>query len=183
MRSFSLRHCAFAAVLVLALGSSGAAKAQVLVPGERVRLVATEFGDEPQVGTVTAMRGDSITFRRESDSQIHTFGLNHLSRLDASGGRHSHPVRGLAIGLAVGGVAGAAAGASSTKDAFFGPGAGAAVGGAAGAVGGALVGLITGALIRTERWNRVPLDQPRLGVSLIPSPLGHALAVRVALRL
>jgi hypothetical protein len=48
---------------------------------------------------------------------------------------------------------------------------------AIGATGGALLGALFGALIRTDRWEEVPLDQFR--VSVMPRRDGIALGVSV----
>jgi hypothetical protein len=49
---------------------------------------------------------------------------------------------------------------------------------AIGATGGALLGALFGALIRTDRWEEVPLDQAR--VSVMPQHDGVALGISVA---
>jgi hypothetical protein len=158
----------------------------------------SEFGDAPQAGTVTAVRGDSFVFRRDKAGDGLTVGYTHVARLDVGRGRHARTLTGLALGLLGGAAAGAALGAATyhapspcTNNPFCGlvlftQGESVAGGAALGAAGGALLGTIIGAVIHTERWRPVSLngllDHPQAGIAMIPSPSGPRMALRVAAR-
>jgi hypothetical protein len=103
--------------VVLALGacllaSPPALRAQVvddLAPGTRVRVV--EPGTGRIVGTVSALRGDTLVVLSGSGSSARTVSLpvSSMRSLQVSRGRPSRPasaLRGAAIGLASGAVAG-----------------------------------------------------------------------------
>ncbi len=162
-----------------------------VVPGVRARLIAADYGDETQVGTVTAVRGDSIVFRRDKRGDSQTFRLTHLAQLDVSGGRHARPFTGLAVGLVVGAGVGAAFGSAfSQTPSGFGRDtkAGGTVAAVAGAVAvpGAAIGLLIGSLIHTERWRRVSINRflvhPQASIDVVPSQSGPRVALRVAAR-
>jgi hypothetical protein len=158
-------------------------------PGDRVRVVAAEYGDAPQIATIAAVRGDGIVFRRERQDDTLLIPFAHLGHLDVSDGRRTHVGAGLGIGLAGGALVGALAGrASYSKNDFpllFSPVALTAGGAVLGGLAGAVIGGIVGA-IPTERWRTVPLnsrvDDAQASVNLVPSPKGPRLAVGVALR-
>jgi hypothetical protein len=64
------------------------------------------------------------------------------------------------------------------EDCFCSKGEVAAAGGAIGAAAGILIGSSIGAVIKTDRWEEVPLDQLR--VSIVPRRDGFALEISVA---
>jgi hypothetical protein len=211
MPVLTLYPLALRAALVAVMGAAvtSAARSQTasaltpesfgIVPGARARLIVSDYGEDPQTGTVTAVRGDSIVFRRDQAGDSLTIGFAHVGRLDISRGRHARPITGLGLGFLAGAAAGALAGAAayhkprcpSANDGFcgfldFGVGGNAAAGAVLGAAGGALVGLIAGSVIHTDRWRTVSLngllDHPQAGIALVPSRSGPRLAVRVAAR-
>lgn len=163
-----------------------------VVPGARVRLIVADYGDKPQVGTISAVRGDSIVFHREATGDSAILGLGHIGQLELSRGRHSRPLAGLGIGLLGGAALGAGVGAA-TNGSSSGPynvgggaGVGALSGALAGAAGGALIGLVGGALSHPERWDMVQLDRllehTHVGATVLPSRLGPPTALHVAAR-
>jgi hypothetical protein len=207
MHALTLRRLAARAALVAVMGAAvtSSARSQTgrtltpeslgIVPGARARLIVSDYGEDLQTGTVTAVRGDSIVFRRDKAGDSLTIGFAHVGRLDVGRGRHARPITGLGLGFLAGAAAGAIAGAATyqkpacTNDSFcldFGVGANVAGGAVLGGAGGALVGLIAGAFIHTERWRTVSLngllDHPQAGIALIPSRSGPRLALRVAAR-
>jgi len=207
MVSMACRVVASSAVLALVVGpiwplvawSQGAQQSNAaplgVVPGARVRLV-TAPSDTSQIGTITDVRQDGIGFRRDPQRDSLTIGFDHLTKLEISQGRHSHPVTGLAIGFLGGAAIGAIAGAASYHNSpcppggenfCFGPitsqGEDAALGAVLCAVGGGVIGLITGFIVHTERWHKVPLGsllaQRQTGLILMPSPTGLRLGMRL----
>ena len=169
-----------------------------VTPGERVRVNAlglaaptqTQYGPDSgattQTGVVRWVRNDTIAFRPDtkgSDTlQLTAVPVGHIERLDVSGGMHRHALGGLAWGGISGVVVGAVYGAASysqCQSEVFGSCFNIASQGeyiATGAVvfgllGGA-VGTIVGALIKTERWVRVP-GYPVAKLAVLPLPYGR----------
>ncbi len=189
-------------------GNPATAESLWILPGARARLIISDYGEDLQTGTITAVRGDSFVFRRDKAGDSLTVGYTHVARLDVGRGRHARTLTGLAVGAAAGATAVAAVGALTWRlpncnsqsvidgvvisgnpfcRAFAGSAGGnAAAGAVVGAVGGALVGTIIGAVIHTERWHTVSinglLDHPRADIAVIPSQSGPRLALRVATR-
>jgi hypothetical protein len=191
-----------AAVTSSAWSQTGAAPATAaslgILPGARARVIVSDYGEDLQTGTITAVRGDSFVFRRDKAGDSLTVGYTHVARLDVGRGRHARTLTGLALGLLGGAAAGAALGAATyhapspcTNNPFCGlvlftQGESVAGGAALGAAGGALLGTIIGAVIHTERWHTVSinglLDHSRAAIAVIPSQSGPRLALRVAAR-
>ena len=179
-----------AAVTSSAWSQTGAAPATAaslgILPGARARLVVSDYGEDPQTGTITAVRGDSFVFRRDKAGDSLTVGYTHVARLEVGRGRHARTLTGLAVGL----VVGAFGSAFSQTPSGFGrdtkAGGTVAAGAGVGAVPGAVVGLIIGSLIRTERWRTVSinrlLDHPQASIAVVPSQSGPRVALRVAAR-
>ena len=207
MPALTLRALAARGALVAVMGAAvtSAARSQTartltpeslgIVPGARARLIVSDYGEDLQTGTVTAVRGDSLVFRRDKAGDSLTVGFVHVGRLDVSRGRHARPLSGLGLGFLAGAAAGAVAGAGAyhrqpctgTNDVFgcgvgdLGVGGTAAGGAVLGGLGGALVGLIAGSVIHTERWRTVSLngllDHPQAAIAVVPSRSGPRLAV------
>jgi hypothetical protein len=199
MRSIILRPCALRAAMAFALAAATSSVASSqgtgtptatsldVRPGDRVRVVAAEYGDTEQIGTIAAVGDDGIVLRGEGQDDSLRIPFTHLRQLDVSQGRSAHPVTGLVIGLAAGALGGGVRGEASNNGFVKLRGVGAATGALLGGAAGALIGGVTGALIHTERWRTlVPLhslvDHAQAGVNLIPSPMGPRPAVRVAVR-
>jgi hypothetical protein len=107
MRSNMFRHYALSAAMACALDTvtSSAASSQVtkkptatsldVEAGDRVRVVAAEYGDTPQICTIAAVRGDGIVFRPERQDDTLAIPVAHLGQLDVSQGRFARPVTGM----------------------------------------------------------------------------------------
>lgn len=107
MRSNMFRHYALSAAMAFALDTvtSSAASSQVtkkptatsldVEAGDRVRVVAAEYGDTPQICTIAAVRGDGIVFRPERQDDTLAIPVAHLGQLDVSQGRFARPVTGM----------------------------------------------------------------------------------------
>jgi len=92
-----------------------------------------------------------------------------MTALDVSSGHSRHPWRGAGIGFLAGAAFGTVAGVISCSDGGCtegGAGYWTAVSAGFFAASGAVVGAVIGALVKTERWEEVPLDQLR--VSFVP---------------
>ena len=150
---------------MLALASFADAAAQVLPlhRGQRVRVTAPAFGLVKRPASFQAQRGDTIVVVADSATHLP---LASVSQLDRYRGRKSGWATGLAVGTILGTILGVGVGGAAADDGsgFIGPEAVIAAGGAVGAVSGALVGLIVGGLIKSDKWDEVPLDAWRVHV-------------------
>ncbi len=179
-----MRRLAPSFVLALAVTTwacSGYVADTSVAPGDTVRVTAPDLGIEKQQATFQALRGDTLAVTADSAMAL---SLSSVTRLDVFGGRRSNPGRGAAIGAAVGVTAGfitglALGGGCSDSACISDAGAGVIVAVVFGA-GGALLGVVTGAFIKTDRWEEVPLDEIRIGLSPFAS---DGVAVSVSLRL
>ncbi len=158
-----MRRLGLFTLLALASYSDAAAQVLPLHRGQRVRVTAPAFGLVKQPASFEAQHGDTIVVIADSATHLP---LASVSRLDRYGGRKSGWAVGLGVGAAVGTVVGLGLAAAEADDGsgFIGPEAVIAAGGAVGAVSGALVGLIIGGLIKSDKWNEVPLDAWRVHV-------------------
>ena len=161
-----------AAVIFLVLaGISGPLAAQgtlTVTVGERVR-VSTESG-ATHVGLLSATTSGALEVQGEGGSQ--RFSVASVTRLDVSRGQKSHTLLGAGIGFAAGALV---AVVHCSRDAGGFSDVGMCdladddltlwVACVLGAIGG-LAGGIAGDLIKTERWEEIPLE--RLRVSLAP---------------
>jgi hypothetical protein len=140
-------------------------------PGTRVRVIATACRLYRQAARFEAMNGGVLVV--VTDTTV-TCALGAVSRLDVARGRRSNWSRGAFLGGFVGALAGVGVGAAwstgcrgfpcpdSEEVLFMGGG---------GLVAGALLGAGIGALVKTDRWEEVPLD--RLRVSFAPKRHGR----------
>jgi len=131
----------------------GAQEPFVFEPGVRLRVTAPDCELRGQATGFQALRADTLVL------EITECPLASVTRLDVSGGQKSHALLGAGIGFAAGALSAVVFSVSSqdlsTIEAAL----------ITGAIG-ALVGGITGYLIKTDRWEEVPLE--RLRVSLAP---------------
>jgi hypothetical protein len=138
-----------------------------LRPGAKVRVTALALGVSERVGLVQELKGDTLFVQVDAMRQGHRqvemlyVPIPAIARLDVTTGRRSHWLEGAGIGFLFGVVTGAASGDDSS-DRLFGQSAGekALMGG----FGAGLIGAGIGALIKSDKWAEVPLDQlrPRL---------------------
>ena len=136
-------------------------KAQ-LQPGQRVRITAPHLGISKHSGTLLAVDGDTLTV---DTLQV---ALMNVTRLDVYMGRKGHATTGALVGILVVGVPLAIlAGAfcADAGDANCTAAGGAAAGFFVGGAAGSLVGTLVGLLIRSDRWEEVPLDALRVSVA------------------
>jgi hypothetical protein len=170
-----------AAILASATSSRIAAQEIVrLEPGQRVRVTAPTISSTQIVGAFAHMAADTLVV--ETDGRAWHFPRASLTRVDVNRGQKSNAGRGALFGFLIGaGIGAVALGSSSLCAETLEVPAGrcALIGAGGGGVGGLLLGTIAGALIKTDRWQEVPVD--RLRVSLIPPGPGRfALAMSVS---
>ncbi len=184
-----MRHATIL-VAILAFTPLANATAQVPVrPGARVRIShdcrtrtlssgATRIDCRTEKGTLAALTADSVVLRIGEPATPLAVSLASVTRLDLYRGRRSLAGRGALIGLVVLGGFGAIAGFNLCEldetQAGCGLGdhlLGSVYGGALFGLLGIVIGAVTGALIKTDRWEEVPLD--RLRVSFVPQRDGR----------
>ncbi len=156
-------RCAVLLILLLAGAARSAAVAQAggpLQPGQRMRVRSTVAHTAELVGVFEGVRADTLMVRDDDRSVATAVPLATVDRLQVSRGRHSHWMTGAAIGFAVGAVTGVIVGVAGHNDTdwLIGSGASAFLGAVLLAPIGAGTGPVVGLLVRTERWQTVPLD-------------------------
>ena len=123
-------------------------------------------------GTVDAVKADSIVLSAKKDQSRMVILIASVTRLRVVRGRRGHLLAGAGVGAAVGAAAGLIAispEGTCTGSGNYGELCALAVAVSIGA--GAALGALVGALVRTERWVPVPLDQLR--VSFAPQRDGR----------
>ena len=177
-----------AALAVTASACSGYVADTSVAPGDRVRVTAPSMHLRKGVGTVAALQRDTLVLNTEqrTDALQVPLAVADMTKLEVHRGQRSQ----IGVGALTGFVVGAAAGVGialaicsedecrwGTEDETV---LAAVVYGAGGGLLGALVGAMIGSAIRVDRWQDVPLDDIRVGLSPV-TPDG--VAVSVTLRL
>lgn len=155
MRASHLVVAATGAALLLPTRAS----AQSLPPvplDSRVRVVTEAEPAPSEVGWLRAWDGSALLLERE-DGHDRSIPLSDVARLELSEGTHGHTVTGLLIGFGVGLATSAIFAATTETDYDFGYEM--LMGTIVFAVPATGVGALVGALIRTERWEEVPLNR------------------------
>lgn len=140
--------------------------------GSKVRFQAPSVIQGSVQGRVMETDAETIVVLTESERPF-SVSRQDITQLETSTGRRGHARKGLLIGAAVGAGIGAAAGATDSQFGCFEScpsqtrAEAVAYGLLVGAVGGAVCGAGVGALVKSERWSPVPLQQVR--VSLGPT--------------
>ena len=158
------------AITVFTLVSPARAVAQDalwLTPDAKVRITAPAVGMSQQVGRVQEMRGDTLVLQVDAMRGGHLRAdtlhvtMPTITKLDVRTGSRGHWLEGAGIGFLFGVVIGAASG-DDPPNQWFACSAGekALMGG----FGFGLIGAGIGALVKSDKWAEVPLDQlrPRL---------------------
>jgi hypothetical protein len=172
-------------LFVVSVIAAGAASAQSLpTPPARLRIATPELGKSTAIGTLLAVRGDTMLMRLEDSADTTALAMSDLTKLEVSTGHRRPIARGLGIGLLAGAAIGVVVGAASGDDreGFISLSAEekAAVGAVFfGGVGGVAGGII-GATRRVERWQRVSLAtaRPTIGPGLDGRGIEIAILVR-----
>ncbi len=159
------------------------------VPGSRVRMTAPALEFSRAVGSVLAIRGDTLVLecrtsalqpgrgRRAWSTDTTAVPMTTVTRLEVSAGRRSNIDKGVRKGLLIGGAVGLALGVAMAADDegndFVCDGAGCVASGVVGgAVWGLLIGLAIGAFSSRDDWRPV-LAQPSGPVALLPTADGR----------
>ena len=163
-----MRTTGLTAVALFFILSAGSLDAQTVSAGERVRATIEEQSGK-LTGTLEEWGSDTLYVVPDGASQdvpASAIPLSTLSKLEISEGLKSNAGKGAliggGIGLVVGGAMSIIAGSTvdtevtSTDYLIF---TGFVT------VGGVGIGALVGALIKSERWEELPLDRLRLGIA------------------
>ena len=164
--------------------SSSPPTLQEVVPGTRVRIKAPSISKLPLVGTVVPAGADTLKVRLKWHAIPLAIPLASVTRLDVSIGQKRNAGKGALIGLLVGGVTGVwvwavygEKSASPSSGNFFSGGSwdyqfSCTIGGCAASLGGLglVVGSVLGGILKTEKWQPVPLE--RVHVVITPQRKG-----------
>jgi len=161
------------ALVMICPGVLAAQQLPAVHPGMRVRLTfAPDAGTDRTtrvVGTLMRLGPDSVAVYDQERLAVVAAALGAAQRLEASRGRHSRAGRGALLGLAAGAAAGIGSGlivcAAEACTSSGGDWGGIVIGvlGLGGALAGTGIGALVGAMIRSERWETVPLGLPGPG--------------------
>lgn len=154
MRSF----VCFLLIGVAPLARLASQEPTTLEPGQQVRVTAPDLGVKKLKGTIESL--DSATLAITADSTLR-IPLTAVERLDVRVGARRYWAEGFAAGLLIGGALGAAIAYTGFTEGET-PGREALI-----PIGGfafALLGTGIGALITTDRWERVTVDHMRVGI-------------------
>lgn len=158
------RIASLVVTLILTASADVVAQQESLVAaGAKVRVSAPDF---KLVGTAAGLEPDTLLM--ESRDARLAIPLSPLAKLEVHRGRKSNTGNGALIGFVSGAVIGAAMGAAPCPENAYvcieGWEGAALGGGVLGAVGAGL-GALVGAVMRTDRWEEVPLDRLRVGLA------------------
>ncbi len=163
------------------LGDLRAQERRPIVPGVTVRVSAPSVVEKHVVGSVVSLDRDTLVLNAEGRAAPLALPLASVSVLEVHRGRKSRVGRGALIGLGVGVAVGGVSGfglceMDETKSGceFHEHILGSLAIGAYGGVLGAGIGALIGLVARTDRWETVPLERIRVG--LTPHG-GHGLAL------
>ncbi|MEO6526078.1 MAG: hypothetical protein ABIP93_05595 [Gemmatimonadaceae bacterium] len=165
-----------------ALAAQPETQAWLLTPGARVRV--TYPGENARIGSLIALTADTVTVQWSNSADTARMARERVTRFDVSRGmrpsdRGSRAKVGLIVGMGSVLLIAKASGAADHGGDLGDLAEGLAVGMGALMAGGvgALIGAATGG--PSERWEEVPLAQPRVAV-VLPA-LGHGTDIDVDL--
>ncbi len=172
-----------AALLVGLFMVPAALVGQTVPAGSRVRV--TDPREGTRVGTVVQLAADTLAISFDGRADDAYLPLRQVTRLDVFRGTEQHILSRTGLGLLIGAGVGAAVGAagddgcgSRSGEFCMGEGFGATVGAVLlGGLGG-VIGFLLG-LAPSDKWERVPLEQSRVGI--ITPRRGHGGGVGIAL--
>ena len=169
-----------AAVLAAAVAAADTPASGVVVPGEKVR-VTTRNSQDDKTGVVMEADARSLTVSLGSGKPPVRIPLASVKKLEVARGRRTAAKEGAIAGGLVGLVLGVLAVhtvsyalCENATDCDASP-QGYGIGAGAFAAGGAGLGALVGLAIKTDRWERVPVD--RVGVAIGPVPAGAGVQV------
>ncbi len=141
-----------------------------VAPGARVRVSAPSIVNKRLVGTVVALKVDTLVVDAKGRRGPLALPLAFVTGLEVSRGRKSNVGKGAGLGFLAGAFGGAILGLVTYEECTgfcpVDPGAGGTALILAVVLGGVGAGLgaVIGAVIPSERWETVPLDRIRVGL-------------------
>ena len=176
----AVRSGLLAAVLILIASVDLLAQQEPPIPrGDRVRVSAPTIDSDPFIGTVVSMDADTLVLDLAGRNASLPVPVASVTSLDVSQGTTSRVISGVLIGGVIGLVVGTVVASTKQNEACgdyegswfcMSPWILAGIGGPA---AGALLGAGIGSQIKVERWETVPLDRIRIGLT----PRGGGLEV------
>ncbi len=179
-------------LIVLSTPRIGFAQTAVLEQGQRVRVAyrcklvhnqVTECRDSRSprrsTGYAQSVDDDTLRIRAESSDAELAIPRSSIAQVWMVEGKKGNFWPGFGLGLIAGGVIGGVIG-STQEFCIIWSGCGqsaAGIGVLIGAPAGALLGGVVGLLIRSDRWEEVPLDRVHVGVVPQPDGLGIGLSI------
>ena len=179
-----MRTLPAAVLAAVAVAGGDAAPLGWPIAGEKVR-VTTRAGRSRESGVVVRTDADSLTVSLGRGQPPVRIPLASVERLEVARGRRTTAREGALVGGLAGGVLGGLVAGGITKtlceigsdcrvETAQASLVGAGLFGAAGAAAGALIGLA----MKTDRWERLPVDRVRVGIR--PAPSGAGVQVSLA---
>ena len=141
-----------------------------VVPGARVRITAPSVADHRLVGTVVTLDADTLKLRSKKQAVLLAIPVSGVAKLDVNTGRKRNFLKGAAIGAVSVGSLGAVIGLGSGDDdpddfLAFTAGEKAMINAIYLGGLGLVMGTLIGAIVKTEKWESVPVDRIRIGIS------------------
>ncbi|MEJ2238758.1 MAG: hypothetical protein P8X82_10715 [Gemmatimonadales bacterium] len=176
-----MRYFAIAQLTLMLIASPNllAQETIAIEPGRIIRITVPALGISQQVGEFEALHDGTLVVSANSRLQ---YPLSTVSRLEVYRGRQSHPWRGAGIGFLTGYATGFLVWVAAAEGCYEGASTAscaAVLGGGVGAIAGTIIGaFVGGVLVKTDRWDEVPLDGVRL--SLMPRPDGFGVGASFA---
>lgn len=151
------------------LGAQEPSRASLL--GQKVRITPVDGG--PVVsGTVRVSDDQTLGLVRGPDDDLEYVPFGRIEQLEISLGVRGHTREGFLAGASLGMLAFGAEGMALAKEVGESRLEGLLIGAAFGGAAGGLVGGFLGAVVRSERWRRIPLGPPPdggIGLSVAPT--------------
>lgn len=170
------RICLPAVLLLAPVTATLAQQRAPLDPGQRLRITAPGLGMEQQAALLERVRGDTLVVTADSTVSVP---VTAVTRLEVFRGRSGHAWTGAVIGAGAGAAVGTVTAVLVCESAWCTVDGGVIMAGLGiGILSGGLAGAGVGALIKSDRWEDVPLD--RLRVGLAPGPHGASVVISLA---
>ena len=163
MKVLALILVGLAATSAAGVAQSAASVGWTPVVGTRARILSPALGGERQVGTIEAVAGDTLQFRRIASPNAQWLKTAEITTVDVSAGTHTEKLKWATIGFFVGAATGAAIGAATytapppCTDSFscaVVSGINSGTGRQGSMIGGGIIGAVSGALFGTLFGNR-----------------------------
>ena len=152
-----------AAFLLILFGNLIGQQESVVAPSDRVRVSAPTFSTKRLIGTVIALKTDTLEIKVKSGATYLQIPFSSVKKLEVSrgsGSRGAGTLKGAGLGFLIGAAGGALVGYIADEEGNdLPPEHAALIGAGFFATIGIVVGGITGAVRSSERWEQVSLKE------------------------